>query len=67
MSEGAPVLLSRLAVRGEGETLVARSVAGIDLSRRFVLVLGAEEALSPSALALVDHLLEVARQPITSG
>jgi DNA-binding transcriptional LysR family regulator len=67
VSEGAPVLLSRLAVRPDGESLVARSVAGIDLSRRFVLVLGAEEALSPSALALLDHLLEVARQPITAG
>jgi DNA-binding transcriptional LysR family regulator len=67
VSEGAPVLLSRLAVRADEEGLVARSVAGIDLSRRFVLVLGAEEALSPSALALLDHLLDVARQPITAG
>lgn len=67
VAEGAPALLSRLAVRSEGEGLVARGVAGIDLSRTFVLLLGAEEALSPSALALVEHVLAAAPAAITTG
>jgi DNA-binding transcriptional LysR family regulator len=57
VSEGAPVLLSRLAVRGNGELLVERPVEGVDFERRFVLLLGAEETMRPAARALVDHLL----------
>ena len=57
VSEGAPVLLSRLAVRGNGERLVERPVEGIDFERRFVLLLGAGEMMRPAARALVDHLL----------
>jgi DNA-binding transcriptional LysR family regulator len=55
ISECAPVLLSRLAVRGNGEGLVERPVEGVDFQRRFVLLLGAE--VRPAARALVDHLL----------
>ena len=69
VSESAPVLLSKLAVRGEGEGLVARRVAGMSFPRRFVLLLGAEETLTPAAHALVNHLLQDAEVgvPITSG
>jgi DNA-binding transcriptional LysR family regulator len=57
VSEGAPVLLSRLAVRGNGEGLVERPVEGMDFERRFALLLGPEQAMRPAARALVDHLL----------
>jgi DNA-binding transcriptional LysR family regulator len=57
VSEGAPVLLSRLAVRGNGEGLVERPVEGVEFERRFVLLLGAEDSMRPAARALVDHLL----------
>jgi DNA-binding transcriptional LysR family regulator len=57
VSEGAPVLLSRLAVRGNGEGLVERPVEGVEFERRFVLLLGADETMRPAARALVDHLL----------
>jgi DNA-binding transcriptional LysR family regulator len=58
ISEGAPVLLSRLAVRGNGERLVERRVEGIDFARRFVLLMGAHETLRPAARALIDHLVK---------
>jgi DNA-binding transcriptional LysR family regulator len=58
ISEGAPVLLSRLAVRGNGERLVERPVEGIDFARRFVLLMGAHETLRPAARALIDHLVK---------
>ena len=57
VSEGAPALLSSLAVPGGDGTLVARHVRGLDLSRRFALLLGGEEALTPGARALANHLL----------
>ncbi len=47
ISEGAPVLLSRLAVRGNGDGLVERPVEGIDFARRFVILMGAHETLGP--------------------
>ncbi len=58
ISEGAPVLLSRLAVRGNGESLVERPVEGIDFARRFVILMGAHETLRPAARALIDHLVK---------
>jgi DNA-binding transcriptional LysR family regulator len=56
LSEGAPVILSRLAVREEDD-LVVCSVRGLSFTRRFVFLLGGEESLSPSARALLHHLL----------
>jgi len=58
ISEGAPVLLSRRAVRGNGEGLVERPVEGIDFARRFVILMGAHETLRPAARALIDHLVQ---------
>ena len=52
------MLLSRLAVRGNGEPLVERPVEGIDFARRFVLLMGAHETLRPAARALIDHLVQ---------
>ena len=60
ISEGAPVLLSRLAVRGNGDSLVERPVEGIDFARRFVILMGAHETLRPAARALIDHLVKTA-------
>lgn len=57
ISEHAPVLISALAIRGDRDGLVARRVRGLELRRRFVLLLGAEETLTPAAHALVDHLI----------
>ena len=57
VAECAPALLSRLAMRAEEDELVTRRVRGMRFPRRFVLLLGAEESLSPAALALVHHLL----------
>jgi DNA-binding transcriptional LysR family regulator len=56
LTEGAPALLSRLAVGGEDDVLVARGVQGLALERRFVFLLGGEEALTPAARALLHHL-----------
>jgi DNA-binding transcriptional LysR family regulator len=58
ISEKAPVLLSRLAVRGNGDGLVERRVEGIDFARKFVIVTGAHETLRPAARALIDHLVK---------
>jgi DNA-binding transcriptional LysR family regulator len=57
VEECAPALISALAIRGDGEGLRAVGVAGISFERRFVLLLGGDETLSPSALALMEHLL----------
>ena len=57
LAECAPALLSRLAMRAEGDRLVPRRVRGFRFLRRFALLLGAEESLSAGALALVQHLL----------
>lgn len=63
ISEAAPILLSRLALSEDGdEGLVARQVAGMRFPRRFVLLLGAEETLTAAARALIEHLLQAARE-----
>lgn len=56
-SERAPVLLSAIAVGRDDEDFVVKPVRGLDLTRRFVLLLGAEGSVAPAARALVDHLL----------
>ena len=58
ISENAPVLLSRLAVRGNGDGLVERPVEGIDFARKFAIVTGAHATLRPAARALIDHLVK---------
>ena len=59
LSEGAPLLVSSLALAGpQGGGLVVRRVAGLCFARRFVLVHGGEESLPPPARALARHLLE---------
>jgi DNA-binding transcriptional LysR family regulator len=57
LEERAPVLLSLLAVGPADEQLVVRRVSGLDLTRRFVMVAGAEETLPASARALAAALL----------
>ena len=57
VSEGAPLLLSKLALRGGDPDFVERSVAGIDFHRRFVLLFGGEENLRSPARALKEHLV----------
>jgi DNA-binding transcriptional LysR family regulator len=57
LSEGAPVLLSAIAVARDDEGFVVKPVRGLDLKREFVLLLGAEESMAPAARALVEHLL----------
>lgn len=59
LSEGAPLLVSSLALAGpQGRGLEARRVAGLSFPRRFVLVHGGEESLPPAAKALARHLLD---------
>ena len=58
VSEGAPVLLSAIAVGRDDEGFAVKRVRGLDLGRQFVLLLGSQESLSPPARALVDHLLK---------
>lgn len=60
VSEGAPILLSRLALHSAREGLTARGVAGMRFERRFVLLVGAEETLTAAARALIEHLLHAA-------
>ena len=55
--EGAPVLLSRMAVEGECDGLVVRRVRGMRFERRFAVLVGGGETLTASARALMDHLL----------
>jgi DNA-binding transcriptional LysR family regulator len=57
LEECAPVLLSLLAVGPADDGLVVRRVRGLDLTRRFVMVAGAEETLPASARALAAALL----------
>ena len=66
ISDSAPVLLSRLAVGDEREGLAPKRVEGMSFPRRFVLLVGAEETLTPAATALIGHLLPAA-EPITAG
>lgn len=66
LSEGAPLLVSSLALEGPQPTgLVVRRVTGMRFERRFVLVHGGEESLGSAARALARHLLESrpGRQP----
>ncbi|MGN6257977.1 MAG: LysR substrate-binding domain-containing protein [Solirubrobacterales bacterium] len=58
LSEGAPLLVSSLALDGpQGRGLETRRVAGLSFPRRFVLIHGGEESLPPAAKALAHHLL----------
>ncbi len=57
IEEDAPVLLSLMAVGPADERLVVRRVRGLDLSRRFVMVAGAEETLPAGARALAAALV----------
>jgi DNA-binding transcriptional LysR family regulator len=73
-AEGAPILLSRLALRSGTDGLVTRRVSGMRFDRTFVLLVGVEETLTTAARALIDHLLAAtedlrapARQVITRG
>ncbi|MEX2196085.1 MAG: LysR family transcriptional regulator [Thermoleophilaceae bacterium] len=63
LSEGAPALLSRLAIGRDDAALAIRRPRGLRFTRSFVLLLGAEETLAPPARALLDHL----RRVITQG
>lgn len=56
LAEGAPALLSHLAVRGDDDHLKPRRVAGLRFERRFAIVVGHAEALTPAARALMEHL-----------
>ena len=56
LSEGAPVLLSRLAVGHARDPLVARPVRGLSFPRRFVFLVGDAATLAPAARALLHHL-----------
>ena len=56
LHEGAPVLLSRLTLGHADERLLVRRVAGLCFPRRFVLLYGTEEGLSPMARALAEHV-----------
>jgi len=58
LREGVPVLLAAIAAAAESDDLVVRRVSGVDFRRRFVILLGAPEVVSASALALVEHLLD---------
>jgi DNA-binding transcriptional LysR family regulator len=67
VAEGAPILLSRLALDAGGEGLAARRVAGMRFPRRFALLVGAEETLTAAARALIDHLLQAAADLAGAG
>ena len=62
LSEGAPVLLSRLAVGRSRDPLVPVRIAGLRFARRFVFLLGDEGNLTGSARALLHHLESTARR-----
>ena len=57
IEEGAPVLLSAIALSRDEERFAVKRVSGLDLGRAFVVLLGSQESVSPAARALVDHLL----------
>jgi DNA-binding transcriptional LysR family regulator len=56
LSEGVPVLLSRLAVGRARDPLVPVPVEGLSFARRFAFLLGDEGNLSRAARALLRHL-----------
>jgi DNA-binding transcriptional LysR family regulator len=62
VSEGAPVLISRMAVGPADGGLVVRRVRGLRFARQFVMVAGAEETLPAGARALATALAAGARQ-----
>src|SRR3954470_7809255 len=64
MSEGAPVLLSSLAIGAADIGFVVRRADGLRFDRRFVMVVAAEETLRPAARALAGALRA---DVITSG
>lgn len=57
IAEGAPLLVSRLAVGEASEGLRVRRVRELRFPRRFVLVFGSQESVPEAARALADHLL----------
>ena len=64
LSEGAPVLLSRMAVGPSDVGFVVRRVRGLRFARRFVTVVGAEQTMPAGARALAAALAaSVASQP----
>ena len=65
VSEGAPVLLSSLALGPADSAFVVRRVEGLSLMRRFVMLVAAEGTLRPAARALAAAL--GATHPITAG
>ncbi len=50
------MLLSSFAIGDDDSEMVARQVADAALTRRFAVLLGAEETLAPTARALLEHL-----------
>jgi hypothetical protein len=56
LSEGAPVLLSLLALGPADAGLVVRRVDGMRFLRKFAMVVAAEETLRPAARALAAAL-----------
>ena len=62
VSENAPALLSRRALGGEDDALVARRVRGLRFSRWFMLLSGSLESLSPVARSLLEHLDSAGRE-----
>lgn len=65
ISEGAPVLLSSLALGPPDTGFVVRRVEGLSFVRQFMTIVAAEETLRPAARALAAALR--AAEPITSG
>ena len=61
LSEGVPVLLSRLAVGRARDPLVPKHVDGLRFTRRFAFLLGDEGNLSRAARALLHHLQDHAK------
>jgi DNA-binding transcriptional LysR family regulator len=57
LREGAPLLISHLALDEAGEALLIKRVAALRFERRFALLLASKESLMEDARALVDHLL----------
>lgn len=58
LAEGAPLLVSRMALCEDDGALVVRRIAGTDLRRRFALLRRADgRAAAPAVAALARHLL----------
>jgi DNA-binding transcriptional LysR family regulator len=63
LEEGAPVLISRMAISAAEPGLLVRRIKGLDLKRRFVIVTGAEETLPAGARALIAALSASVTRP----